>query len=92
MIKPEEVNPHNFIVEKIIYDQDGFAIALGRSEANRQRLGMRWNGGEGDDKGYPKTFGNPVWFMLPDEMKIPVLHMLDIYKPLLAQLEGEENA
>lgn len=92
MIKPDEVNPHNFIVEEVIYNQDGFAIALGRGETGKQRLGMRWNGDSGADKGYPKTFGNPVWFMLPDDMKLPILHMLDIYKPLLAQLETGKNA
>lgn len=88
MIKPEEVNPHNFIVEKILYDQDGFSVALSANKG----LGMRWNGDSGGDKGYPKTFGNPVWFMLPVHMTLPILHMLDIYKPLLAQLEFDKNA
>ena len=28
---------------------------------------MRWNGGE-NDSGYPKTFGHPVWFIIPKDM------------------------
>lgn len=81
MPSPREVNPHNFKVLEIIYDLNGFSVAWGIWENGTKRLAMRWNG-EGEDKDYPKTFGNPVWFMLPNELSLPILQSLDAYNPL----------
>lgn len=89
MPQPNEVNPHNFHVEEVIYNLNGFSVAWGVWEDGSRCLGMRWNG-EGEDKGYPKTFGNPVWFMLPKELSLPLLKALDAYRPShrgIAQLE-----
>lgn len=81
MPSPREVNLHNFKVLEIIYDLNVFSVAWGRWEDGTKRLAMRSNG-EGEDKGYPKTFGNPVWFMLPNELNLPILQSLDAYNPL----------
>ena len=70
MPKPEDVNPHNFKVEHVLFNHDGFSIAWGTWEGNGQRLGMRWDGD--GDAGYPKTFGNPVWFVIPVGLTIPI--------------------
>jgi hypothetical protein len=72
MPRPEDVNPHNFHVHNVIYNDGEFAIAWGEWEDNTMRLAMRWNG-EGDDAGYPKTFGNPVWFLLPENLTTPII-------------------
>lgn len=80
MPSPTDVNPHNFKVLEVIYDLNGFSVAWGIWEDETKRLAMRWNG-DGDDKGYPKTFGNPVWFMLPNELSLPILRSLDAYNP-----------
>ena len=77
--EPSVVNPHNFKVVEIIYNLNGFSVAWGIWEDDTYRLAMRWNG-EGDDKGYPKTFGNPVWFMLPQELSLPILQSLGAYQ------------
>ena len=67
-MQPENVNPGNFHVENIVYNHDGFSIAIGIwQDDGTRRFAMRWNG-DGDDAGYPKAFGNPMWFQLPDDI------------------------
>lgn len=74
-MKPENVNPSNFKVDRILFNNGSFSIALGIWESGSKVLAMRWNGDIADeeDKGYPKTFGNPMWFILDDEIKLPIL-------------------
>ncbi|MEK8019917.1 MAG: hypothetical protein VSS75_023850 [Candidatus Parabeggiatoa sp.] len=72
MIKPEDVKPHNFKDHKILYNDGNFSIAWGKWENGDKHLAMRWNGGPGD-VGYPKAFGNPVWFLIPRNLSIPIL-------------------
>jgi len=67
-MKPENVNPNNFEVELIIYNDDEFSIAYGTWENGTQSIGMRWNGDGEEDKGYPKVFGNPMWFLVPQDL------------------------
>lgn len=68
-MKPENANPKNFKVEKIVYNQDGFSIAVGIwRDDETKRFAMRWNGENDDDKGYPSVFDNPMWFQLPDDI------------------------
>lgn len=75
MPKPEDVNPQNFQVDKILYNDGDFSIAWGQWENNEMRLGMRWNG-EAEDPGYPKLFNHPVWFVLPEALALPILKSL----------------
>ena len=70
-----EVHHSKFPVDEVLYDHDGFSIAWGVYDGERRCLGMRWNGEEGD-AGYPKLFKNPVWFVLPAELTIPILKSL----------------
>lgn len=65
-MKPENVNPTNFKVIKVIYNNKDFSVAYGKwTESGKERLAMRWNGGD-DGKGYPSVFDNPMWFQLPE--------------------------
>jgi hypothetical protein len=75
MPKPKNVNPRNFQVESIIFDNGEFSIGWGRWEDGTMRLGMRWNG-DNNDPGYPKLFKNPVWFVLPHELSLPIVSSL----------------
>lgn len=71
MPNPENVNPHNFKVDSIIYNDGDFSIAWGEWEDGSMHLAMRWNGEA--DAGYPKTFGHPVWFLLPDGLTVDIV-------------------
>lgn len=74
-MKPENVNPRNFTLEEVVYDNGEFSIAYGRFENSVSRLAMRWNGGD-NEAGYPKTFGNPMWFIVHDDLKQVILKSL----------------
>jgi len=80
MPAPTNVNPHNLHVEEIVYNLNDFSVAWGTWNDGSRRLAMRWNG-EGEDMGYPKAFGNPVWFMLPTELSLPLLQLLNTLTP-----------
>ena len=43
-MKPENVNPGNFELIEIIYDNNEFSIAYGIFEKGNKCIGMRWNG------------------------------------------------
>jgi hypothetical protein len=75
MPRPQDVNPRNFKVLSVLYDDGSFSVARGVWEDGVERLGMRWNG-EGEDSGYPKTFGKPVWFVLPTSLSDPIARAL----------------
>jgi hypothetical protein len=79
-MQPENVNPGNFNVERIIFNQGGFSIAIGIwNEDDTRRFAMRWNERDGanpNDKGYPSVFTHPMWFQLPDDIT-PVLNVLN---------------
>ncbi len=73
-MKPENVNPNNFKVIHVLYDNSDFAVAYGRWKNECNSLAMRWNGEE--DAGYPKTFGNPMWFIVDDKLKPTIIKSL----------------
>lgn len=64
-MNPENVNPSNFQLERVIYNQDEFAIAIGIwQDDETRRFAMRWNIAN-TNAGYPNYAGNPMWFQLP---------------------------
>lgn len=76
MPKPTEVNPNNFKVKSVLFDNGAFSVVLGNWRDSDNVLAMRWNGDDEDDAGYPKTFGNPMWFIIHDELKQPIIQSL----------------
>ena len=74
-MKAKDVNPSNFKVENVVFENDDFSIAIGIWENKERRMAMRWNG-YGDDPGYPKLFKNPVWFMVDNSLILPFLNAL----------------
>lgn len=75
-MRPENVNPGNFQVIDVVYDNQEFSIAFGLWENRDRVLAMRWNGENDNEAGYPKTFGHPMWFIISDELRIPILSSL----------------
>ena len=74
-MKPENVNPGNFNVDCILFNNADFSIAYGTWEDNEKYLAMRWNGEDGE-LGYPKVFTHPMWFMVDRSLILPILQSL----------------
>lgn len=74
-MKPENVNPKNFKVEHILFDNSHFSIAYGTWEDGKKYLAMRWNG-DISTPGYPKVFGYPMWFVIDQELHLPFIKSL----------------
>ena len=71
-----QVHHSKFPVDHVLYDNGVFATAWGTYDGRRRCLGMRWNNGGPNDVGYPKLFQYPVWFVLPDELSVPLVKAL----------------
>jgi hypothetical protein len=76
MPKPTEFKPNNYKVNSVLFDNTEFSIVLGTWKGNKNILAMRWNGDNEDDKGYPKTFGHPMWFIIHNDLKQPIIQAL----------------
>jgi len=73
---PEMEDTSKFIVDSVLYDRDEFSVAIGIWIPNGQHIiAMRWNKGD-DEKEYPKTFGNPHWFIISNEIARSILYGL----------------
>lgn len=84
MPKAVDVKPVRWSNTIVLFDNGYYSAMWGHYDdsANR-RLGVRWSGEDGDDKGYPISRGRPVWYIEPDFLVLPVL------KNLLEQLVRE---
>ena len=78
MPKPIEVNPRNYKVKSVLFDNGEFSIVIGTWEKKENVLAMRQNGDDNEDKGYPKTFENPMWFIIHGDLKQPIIQSLMI--------------
>lgn len=77
MVNGVDVRPGKWSDVKDLYDDGEMSLILGRYDSNvLYDVGIRWNGTSNDDLGYPKCFGNPVWFVLPPKLVLPVLHSI----------------
>lgn len=70
MVKPETVLSPQTRVEGPVSvlantGPDGYSIAELVYDG-AEAVGMRWNGGGGDDLGHPTSRGQPTWFILPE--------------------------
>ena len=74
-MNPKSVNPHNFKVISVLFENEDFSVAYGIWADGKKYLAMRWNGDD-SDAGYPKTFGHPVWFLIDNELKLPIIKSL----------------
>lgn len=77
MANGKDVRPGNWSDVKDLYDNGTVSLIWGRYDGGVAfDVGIRWNGDGAEDPGYPKCFGNPVWFVLPPQFVLPVLHSL----------------
>jgi hypothetical protein len=75
-MKPENVNASDFKVEYILSDYNGFSVAYGKWNNNDYNsIAMRWNG-KGNEIGYPNIYGNAKWFLIDDDLAIPIIKSL----------------
>ena len=74
-MNPKDVQPGNFELIDVIYDNDDFSIAYGIFEEGDKCIAMRWNGAL-DNPGYPKTFGYRMWFIVDNSLKNTILKSL----------------
>lgn len=81
MPQATEVKASKWKDVRILFDNGIHSIIIGWyiSEAYPEgslQLGSRWNGD--DDAGYPKLFGNPVFYVIPDGMEMGILNHLPV--------------
>lgn len=75
--------PNNFPYKDVFYADGEIALIKGRyKEDDHDSIGMRWMIGE-SDLGYPSTFGNPMWMVMPNKLAKYVLD--GIFKDLEKQ-------
>jgi hypothetical protein len=43
----------------------------------REKIGIRWNGGNGPGIGNPQSRGNATWFILPEELEEAILSKIE---------------
>lgn len=74
MPNPTDVNPNNFKVKTVLFDNGSFSVVIGDWIEADNVLAMRWNGEK--DAGYPKAFGNPMWFIVDNDLRQPIIQAL----------------
>jgi hypothetical protein len=65
-------------VTEVVYDsgpvERSWSVArIKWGENETPTVAIRWNGDSSLQKGMPQTFGNPTWFVVPDELQEAVL-------------------
>uniref|UniRef100_UPI004047394C hypothetical protein n=1 Tax=Roseivirga sp. TaxID=1964215 RepID=UPI004047394C len=86
--------PNAFQKNTVIYEDDHFAVAYGMDSSGKKRLAMRWKGDGSNDKGFPKVFGNPQWFLLPEYDNwtpeiLKAIEQISIHKKKLNEFEAK---
>jgi len=83
-MKPEDANPKNFKVQKVVYKENTFSIAKGIfNNDGKLRFAMRWDGEEESDQGYPNYGKWPMWFQLPDDIKPILVALIENCNPMI---------
>lgn len=70
-----QVRPAKWSDIAVLFDDGQYSVISGTYDQGDHVLGERWNG-EGDDLGFPNVAGYPVWHVVPEWLRIPVLHAL----------------
>ena len=96
MPEATEVKASKWKDVKILFDNGTHSIICGYYKSPKYpegslQLGSRWNGDD-DDAGYPKLFGNPVFYVIPDGMEMGILtHLPNMYNVDRDKLVGDEE-
>ena len=82
-MEPENVHPRDFTNHRVLYNNKDFSIAIGNWDDDERQRQMcirdRYNG-----IGYPSAFGHPKWFIVENNVALPLLVWL-------LGKSGEEN-
>lgn len=74
--QPQNANPRNYTVSRILYDKEDFAVAWGRWHSDgTMRVAMRWSGAT-CSADFPTTRGRPMWFQLPEDLNLMIIKCL----------------
>ena len=84
-MEPENVHPRDFTNHRVLYNNKDFSIAIGNwdDDESNSRVGMIWNEAY-NGIGYPSAFGHPKWFIVENNVALPLLVWL-------LGKSGEEN-
>ena len=85
-----KVHPAKFQKFRILFENLEFSIAWGEfNNEPPERLAMRWNGKQ-SKPGFPKQGKYPTWFMLPEELSVPLVKALlgtkDANNPIILEV------
>jgi hypothetical protein len=79
MLAADDVTPQKWSEIRVLFDNGEYSVISGVYEreerGDRRSLGERWNGA-GEDQGFPKVLGHPMWYVAPQFLEIPILHGL----------------
>jgi len=84
--------PNNFPYKEVFYFDGEIALIKGRyKDFEHDSIGMRWMVGE-SEMGYPITYGNPMWMVVPDKLAQYILEGIfrDIEKQRCFILDFQE--
>jgi hypothetical protein len=71
-----EVRPKKWSHITVLFDDDVYSVIAGiYNRGDHRVLGERWNGEPGKP-GFPSQGGHPTYHVIPDFLKVPVLHGL----------------
>jgi len=74
-MRPQEVNPNAWSDHEVIFDDGEFSAVSGLFDST-PNIGVRWNGGSDEERGYPGQGAYPLWFVVPDFLILPTLERL----------------
>jgi hypothetical protein len=90
MLAASEVTPHNWSEITVVYDDGNYSAIWGRYlDRNYKEVGVRWNGGPGEEFGFPSQGRNPTWYVEPPFMSEAVL--LGLLEALLTSNTGPNH-
>ncbi len=69
-----DVTPGKWSNIRILFDNGWYSVIAGEYE-DEYALGERWNGDDGRP-GFPNQGGHPIWHVIPDFLRVPVLRGL----------------
>lgn len=67
MVNPRDVTYRDWELREVIYENDTWSLVRGNFRED-DVVALRWNSGGPSDNGFPVSRGQPVWFILPDEL------------------------
>jgi len=63
---------------EVIYDKGPGQWAVARVNwEDEEKIGIRWNGGDGPGVGNPQSRGKATWFIVPDELQEEILRRVE---------------